>query len=75
MKLFLIVFIYSVASYAGGSYQKQKEDLAMIIKKGLDLSQEEYEGLKKIFNASSFLGQGNPAVTKHAMTEVQCLEK
>ena len=37
--------------------------------------ESQIQALRKIFNNSGFIGQGNPAVARHPMTPGQCVEK
>ena len=39
------------------------------------MSDEQIAAVRKIFEASGYIGQGNPAVTKHPVTPEQCQAK
>ncbi len=54
---------------------EQRERLFARIERWHEPSAEGMKKLREIFEASSLIGQGNPAVTRHPMTRSQCLEK
>lgn len=71
-------FILSVALVIGAplsaqtTLQQANEVLMQQLKSVHRLSASEIDRLKKIFARSGFIGQGNPAITRHPMTPEQC---
>jgi hypothetical protein len=55
--------------------QQQNEALFQAIQRGHGLSDEQMQGVRRIFAGSRYMGQGNPAVTQHPVTPEQCMAK
>jgi hypothetical protein len=55
--------------------QQQNDKLLEQIKRVENLSDDQMKALKKIFAESPFIGQGNPAVTRHPVTPEACEAK
>jgi sulfatase modifying factor 1 len=51
---------------------EQRAALFRLMRAELDLSPEQLAGVERLFAASPFLGQGNPAVSRHPMTPAEC---
>lgn len=56
----------------GGTLEEQREALLQNITNVHQLSSEQTSALRRIFEGSSQLGQGNPKVTRHPMTREEC---
>lgn len=71
------VFVFGLSSGAGkaSELEKQREDLLKRFEETHKITPEQDAQLKKVFSGSQFIGQGNPAVTKHAATTEACQEK
>jgi len=57
------------------SLQQQNEALFGQLKSIQDLPDDEILALRKIFDESRFIGQGNPAITQHPVTPAECEAK
>lgn len=51
---------------------QQNEQLLRALQETHDLSDQQMQGLRAIFQRSGFVGQGNPAITVHPQTPEQC---
>ena len=54
------------------SLRDQNEILFQQLKQDRGLSDEQIAAIRKIFEKSGYIGQGNPAVTRHPVTPEQC---
>jgi formylglycine-generating enzyme required for sulfatase activity len=54
---------------------RQNEDLLRQLQRVHELSEEQMTKVRTIFAESGYMGQGNPAITKHPVTAAQCEEK
>ena len=57
------------------SLREQNEILFGQLKQDRGLSDEQIDAIRKIFAKSGYIGQGNPAVTRHPVTPEQCQAK
>ncbi len=57
----------------GGTLAEQKQVLLQNIARVHGLSAPQAEELRKLFESSNALGQGNPEITRHPLTRVECL--
>jgi sulfatase-modifying factor enzyme 1 len=55
--------------------QRQNEQLFQDMKQQLSLTDEQLAKIRTIFARSGFMGQGNPAITRHPVTPEQCRAK
>jgi formylglycine-generating enzyme len=55
--------------------EKQREDLYRVLLLKLELEPSRVEAVRKIFEASDWMGQGNPKVTRHPMSQLECEER
>ena len=55
--------------------RKANEQLFKVMEKKLELNQEQMNAIKKVFARQGAISQGNPEVSKYAMTKQQCLDK
>ena len=53
------------------SLAERNESLLREIQEVHGLSEEEMEGIRAVFKASRYIGQGNPAVSEHPMTPTE----
>ncbi len=60
---------------AGQALRAQNEVLFQQLKQDRGLTDAQVAAVRKIFEASGYIGQGNPEVTKHPVTPAQCLAK
>jgi formylglycine-generating enzyme required for sulfatase activity len=63
------------ASVEAQSLREQNEALFEQLKRVHGLSDAQMESIHAIFRASGYIGQGNPARTRHPMTPQECQEK
>lgn len=57
------------------SLQTENENLFKTLQSTHSIPPDQMEKVRKIFSQSGFIGQGNPAVTKHAATKAECEAK
>ena len=69
----LSLFVPTVA--LGASLKEQNEALLSHIAEVYHLTADQMAKLRQKFESAPYMGQGNPAITKHAATVDQCLEK
>jgi hypothetical protein len=55
--------------------EQQNEILFQALQREQGLSDEQINAIRRIFANSGYIGQGNPAVTQHAVTPEQCTAK
>lgn len=55
--------------------EEQRERLFARMKEGLGLSDEQDSVVRMVFASSPYLGQGNPALTRHPMGRAECRER
>lgn len=67
-----ITLLIGAPVLAESALQQANQALMDQLKSVHRLSASELDRLQKIFTRSGFLGQGNPAITKHPMTPQQC---
>jgi len=59
----------------GQTLRQNNEVLLGEIQRVHGLSDEQMGSIRRIFEASGYIGQGNPAITHHAMTPDECRER
>ncbi len=64
-----------IATAEAQSLRERNDVLLRQIKQVHRLSAAQISRISKIFAKSGFIGQGNPAITRHAMTEAQCKKR
>jgi len=64
--LFLIVICFSSA--VAQTLKERNEVLFEQIQRVHGLSDKQIDSIRTIFRESGYIGQGNPAITKHALT-------
>ena len=69
---FSIALLIGPPVMAQSALQQANQALMDQLKSVHRLSASELDRLQKIFTHSGFMGQGNPAITKHPMTPQQC---
>ena len=62
-------------SAATQSFQEQNEALLEQLRRVHGLSDGQMESIRAIFRESGYVGQGNPAITRHPMSPQECKEK
>lgn len=60
---------------AGQELKAQNEILFRQLKEVRGLSDDQIAAIRKIFDASGYIGHGNPTITKHPVTPEQCQAK
>jgi hypothetical protein len=77
MSLAVIVclFLCLHTSAAAQSLKEQNEVLLEQLKRVHSLSDGQMESIRAIFRESGYIGQGNPAITRHPMSPQECREK
>jgi len=75
--LALIAFlcITGFGASGGSPLREQNEFLFRQVKEERGLSDDQIAAVRRIFEASGRMGQGNPAVTKHPVSPAECLAK
>lgn len=68
-------FAIAAAGQATGTLAEQNEELFKEMQSVHHLTGEQLAAVQRIFAGSAYLGQGNPAVTKHPVTSAQCRAK
>ncbi len=71
--LWVAFFIPSLST--AQSLKEQNEILFGQLQRVHGLSDGQMHSIRQIFSASGYIGQGNPAITRHPMTPQQCQEK
>jgi formylglycine-generating enzyme required for sulfatase activity len=71
--LWLVVFCQSTAT--AQSLKEQNEALFKQIQSVHDLSDSQMDKIRAVFSNSGYIGQGNPAITKHPVTPQECQAK
>jgi len=77
MKRMAAAWMLALAAGAaqGQTLAEQNEALFKDLKEAHGLTDDQLAKVKSIFAASGFMGQGNPAVTKHPMTTEECKQR
>jgi hypothetical protein len=79
VSLTAVVALFSLAAgyfaIAAQTPTESHDILLQQIQRVHGLSDEQATAVRKIFRESGYIGQGNPAITRHAMTPQQCEEK
>lgn len=73
--LLFLVFGTALAAHAETALQKNNDVLFRQLTKEHKLSAAQLDSLRRIFARSGYIGQGNPAITKHPLTPEQCLSR
>ena len=66
--LLMVTAVFPCPSGLAQSLAESNETLLRDIQEVHGLSEAEMDGIRAVFNASRYIGQGNPAVTRHPMT-------
>ncbi len=69
----LLVFLLS--SSAAQSLKENNEVLFETLQRIHGLSEGQMDSIRTIFRESGYIGQGNPVITRHPMTQQGCLER
>lgn len=64
--LFLVIFFQS--SSIAQSLKENNEVLFEHLQRAHDLPDEQMDSIRAIFRESGYIGQGNPAITRHPVT-------
>ena len=78
MKFLSVLFVGLLLGAPAGpapSLKEQNEILFRQLKQERGLSDDQIAAVRKIFEASGYIGQGNPAVTRHPVTPEDCRQK
>ena len=70
--LWEVVIWASSAMARDAAFKAQNERLLNTIESVFELSPHQMDKIREIFMSSGYIGQGNPAITKHPTTEAQC---
>jgi hypothetical protein len=73
--LALLMFAIVLQTSDAQSLKQDHEILFQQLQRVHMLSDKQVDEIRTIFRGSGYIGQGNPAITKHAMTPQQCQEK
>ncbi|MEO8660127.1 MAG: hypothetical protein ABI693_16780 [Bryobacteraceae bacterium] len=66
--------VIGLAEPPEGSLRQQNDVLFRQLKEVRGLTDSQVDAIRKIFDKSGHIGQGNPALTRHAVTPQQCQE-
>jgi len=72
--LMLCIFVGEIHSQEVKSLAQQNEVLFRQLQQVHNLTEKQMSAIRAIFAKSGYMGQGNPAITKHPMTSEQCEE-
>lgn len=75
---FLFVVTLGLFTMSGSSSQSLREQNDILFRQLKDvrgLSDSQVEAIRRIFERSGYIGQGNPAITRHPVTPEQCQAK
>lgn len=72
--LLLILCLSTSALAQDDAFRLQNERLLNTIESVFELSPSQMGKIRKIFMSSGYIGQGNPTITKHPITEAKCRE-
>ena len=75
--LFIVIMVFAgeACSQEPRGLAEQNEALFLQLKKVHGLTDEQMAAVRAIFAGSGYMGQGNPAITRHPVTVAQCEEK
>ena len=75
--LLTLILVFAVEAHPrdDGGLAEQNEALFLQIKKVHGLTDEQMAAVRAIFAGSGYMGQGNPAITRHPVTVEECEEK
>ncbi|HTQ04445.1 MAG TPA: SUMF1/EgtB/PvdO family nonheme iron enzyme [Polyangiaceae bacterium] len=59
----------------GGTLAERNDVLIVNMQRSLGLSDAEVAAVRAVFAGSEYIGQGNPAVSRHPLTRAECLER
>ena len=68
-------FFFLLSSPAAQSLKENNEVLFQQLQHIHGLSERQVDSIRTIFRESGYIGQGNPAITRHPMTRQACQEK
>jgi hypothetical protein len=72
---FSIMFVVSVAAAGESALQAKNDKMFHQMQAARGLSDAQMDAIEAIFANSGYIGQGNPAITEHPVTEEQCQAK
>jgi hypothetical protein len=72
MRLGAVVLLWTTSKAPSGELEEQRRELLRGMVDELQLSREQTEDVRTLFQRSLVLGQGNPAVSVHPMTREEC---
>ncbi len=70
--LFCLLLLFAHGIRAQTTFAEQNELLFRQLQQEHHLSDAQMRNIREIFARSGFIGQGNPAITRHPETEAQC---
>ena len=74
--LAILLFVFCGGTLPSSqTLQQQNEGLFQELQRVRELPNDEIDAIRKIFASSGYIGQGNPAVTRHPVTPEQCQAK
>jgi hypothetical protein len=71
----ITTFALTLGLFGTPTHADDRSELLGKINKTHNLTQEQAAGVKKIFDGSSIIGQGNPQITKHPASVEECKAK
>jgi formylglycine-generating enzyme required for sulfatase activity len=75
MLLLLVAGLFAVpSSVEGETLQENNERLFRQLEEVLGYSRDQVARVRAVFQHSGYIGQGNPAITEHPVSETQCRE-
>lgn len=66
---------FGAATSSNPALRQKNELLFQQLKQARDLSERQIQAVRKIFEASGYIGQGNPALTRHPVSSDDCQAK
>ena len=72
--LALLLALVAGPALAAGELDPPREALVERLVEVHGLTREQSEAVRQVFRASRWLGQGNPAITRHPVSEAECRE-
>lgn len=73
--IFILCICFSFARVVASPLKDQNEKLFSTLKKVHNLTESQMKEIRRIFEKSGYISQGNPKITDHPFTRKQCLEK
>jgi hypothetical protein len=66
--IFLFLVVLSLSSSFAQTLKERNDVLLVQIQRIHGLSEKQIDSIRTIFRESGYIGQGNPAITKHPLT-------